>query len=108
MIKPSESDYQDLLPLRERAKNQSIWRLKNGMEEMVEKLVKKLSNDDKVRLYLNEPIERLEFESENTQKKSVRIKTKTHDQKVDIVISSIYSKCKFIQNSPKCNFIPKF
>lgn len=90
-MKPPENDFLDLLALRERAKNQSIWRLKNGMEEMVEKLVKNLSKDEKVRLYLNEPIESLEFDDDNAHK-SVRVKSKNQDEKVDIVISSIYSK----------------
>jgi protoporphyrinogen oxidase len=95
VLKPSESDFQDLVLLRDRAKNQSIWRLKNGMEEMVEKLVKKLSEDETIRLHLNEPIEKLEFEREsNLTKKTVRIKSRSFDEKVDMVISSIYSKCK--------------
>jgi len=95
VLKPSESDFQDLVSLRDRAKNQSIWRLKNGMEEMVEKLVKKLSNDETIRLHLNEPIEKLEFESESTvTKPTVRIKSRSFDERVDMVISSIYSKCK--------------
>ena len=99
MLKPSESDFQDLVSLRDRAKNQSIWRLKNGMEEMVEKLVKKLSNDATIRLHLNEPIEKLEFESESTvTKPTVRIKSRSFDERVDMVISSIYSKCKVKQN----------
>ena len=78
--------------LRPRVKNQSIWRLKNGMEEMIEKLVKRLSQDKQVRLHLNEPIERIEFDNDGKER-SVRVKSKSIDEKFDVVISSIYSRC---------------
>ena len=97
MFPPSENDFQDLRALRDRAKNQSIWRLKNGMEEMVEKLVKKLSKDDKVHLHLNEPIQRLDFNN-SSQDRSIKIKSTSIEEEVDLVISSIYSRSVLIKN----------
>ena len=72
-------------------KGLSVWRLTNGLEEMVEKLVSKLSQDENVKLYLNEPIEKLEFNHEKKEK-SIDIITKTKKENVDIVISSVYAK----------------
>ena len=88
-----ENDYKDLHELRERSKNLSVWRLKNGMQEMVESLVQKLKSEQNVRLHLNEPIESLNFDNEKSGK-SIQIKSKSITEDVDLVISSIYSKCQ--------------
>lgn len=73
------------------AVNQSVWRVKGGMQQMSDKLVEYLSQESNdVKLYLNEPVERLDFEADS----SVRIKTKSLEQNVDVVISNINAKCK--------------
>jgi hypothetical protein len=83
-------------------KDQSVWRFKNGSEELVRRLVEKLSAENNVKLHLNEPIEKLEIDNEKFEN-SVKIKSKTREDTVDIVISSVYSKCKkfFFNFAPK-------
>ena len=89
--KPNEAIYDDLSEMKEAFKGFSVWRLANGLEEMVGKIVDKLSQDKIVKMYLNEPIEKLEFNHEKKEK-SIDIVTKTKKENVDIVISSVYSK----------------
>ncbi len=60
----------------------------------MDRLVQKLSAQSNVKMYLNEPIEKLEIDSGQFEN-SVRIKSKTREDTADIVISSVFSKCQF-------------
>ncbi len=87
-----DSNYEDLREMSKYALNQSVWRIKNGMQQMSDRLVQYLSQENNnVKLYLNEHVERVEFESDSGS--SVRIKTKSMEQSVDLVISNINAKC---------------
>jgi phytoene dehydrogenase-like protein len=89
-----EEGYQDLYPLLKDYTGQSVWRLKNGTEELINKLAENLLNEENVKIHLNEPIVSLEFDDSKTEK-SVKLKSKSTEDNFDIVISSIYSPCKF-------------
>ena len=92
--------YNDLLSVKGDYRDQSVWRLKYGSEELIERLVQFLSKEDNVKLHLNEPIEKLEID-ESKAHKSINLKSKKKEEKnIDIVISSVYS-----QNNSK--FLPE-
>lgn len=90
-IREEDEDLVDLLSIKKNYMNQSVWRLKNGLQEFTDRLSQVLSEQENVKLYLNEPVERITFDDEKREK-SVKIKTKTIEQDFDIVISTIYSK----------------
>lgn len=89
-----DEDFEDLLEIKKDYANQSVWRLRNGMQGFTDRLVDVLSKQDNVRLLLNEPVQKLEF-SKDKAEKSIKIKTKTMEKDVDIVISSVYSKSRY-------------
>jgi hypothetical protein len=66
------------------------------MSELINKLVQKLSQEQDVQFFLNDPVENIEFEIYPSNK--VKIKSKNMIQDVDLVISSIFSKSNIFQN----------
>ncbi|RNA38960.1 protoporphyrinogen oxidase [Brachionus plicatilis] len=87
----SYEKYQDLLELRDEYKHQSVWRFKDGMHKLTERLADELSKYDNVKLCLNDPVQSLNVKKE-TKEKSMTITSKNSQQDFDLVISSVYSK----------------
>ncbi|CAF0738300.1 unnamed protein product [Brachionus calyciflorus] len=83
--------YQDLVKLKENYRGQSVWRLKDGMQTLTQRLAETLSKDDNVKLSLNDPIQSIKVDH-SKKEKSIKLTSKNSEQDVDIVISSIYSK----------------
>ena len=83
----NEEGFEDLVAMRSEFKDHSVWRLKNGMQELVTNMKKRLLKKN-VTFLMNEPVNRLKFEEDH-----VEIESKSNTKKVDFVISGIYSKC---------------
>ena len=95
----AEKDFKDLVDLRQHFKNQSVWRIRTGMSELVDKIVDKLSQEKNVKFFLNEPVDSVDFSQDESQQ--IQIKTKSSTQNVDLVISSVHSGCNlnyFLKN----------
>ena len=71
----AEKDFKDLVDLRQHFKNQSVWRIRTGMSELVDKIVDKLTQEKNVKIFLNEPVENLDFYKDESQQ--IQIKTKS-------------------------------
>ncbi len=88
--------HNDLAQIQKNYAQKSVWRLKHGLEEMVERITQNLTNantDSKsFSLYLNEPIEKLEID-ENSNK--IKLKSKSLSDEFDFVISSVLAKRKY-------------
>ena len=88
--------HKDLAQIQKNYAQKSVWRLKYGLEEMVEKITQNLTNANsdskKFCLYLNEPIEKLEVD-ENSNR--IKLNTKSSSDEFDIVISSVFAKRKY-------------
>lgn len=82
--------YSDLVEMKKMLTGLSVWRLKNGMNEMINKLSLKLSSDENVKIHLNEPLTSLDFVND----KSIKLKTKTVEDDFDLVISTINSQSR--------------
>jgi phytoene dehydrogenase-like protein len=81
-------EYSDLTVLRQKYFGQSVWRLKSGIETLVDALVNSLKSNNNVKLYLNEPCEKISFD----QNKKINVKTKHSNEKLDFVISALQAK----------------
>lgn len=79
------------MELRDEYKHQSVWRFKDGMHKLTERLADELSKYDNVKLCLNDPVQSLNVKKE-TKEKSMTITSKNSQQDFDLVISSVYSK----------------
>lgn len=86
-LQAAENTYKDLVDLRQHFRKQSVWRVRTGMSDMVDKLAKNVTKNGDVRILLNESVESLEFSNEK-----VKIKSTSCVNDVDFVISSVYSK----------------
>jgi len=64
------------------------------MSDLVDRLVDKLAREGDVRLLLNEPVEELRFAKSHETNQQIEIKSKHSVNNVDLVVSSVYSKCK--------------
>lgn len=91
-----EEKYKDLTELRQHFKNQSVWRVRSGMTDLVNKLVDKLDSEKNVRILLNESVENLEFNKLNKNNGQIQVKSANSVENVDLVISTVYTKCKKI------------
>lgn len=91
-----EEQYKDLVDLRKHfdPKNLSVWKVDSGMSSLVNKLIENLASDDYVRFKLNEPVEALEFNKRSGDSNQIQIKSSNSVENFDMVISSVYSKCK--------------
>lgn len=82
--------YQDLLELRDKYKHQSVWRFRDGMQKLTERLAEELSKCENVKLCLNDPVESIKSKND-----TMSVTSKSSQQDFDIVISSVYSKRRF-------------
>lgn len=85
----------DLMETQRTYKGSSIWRLKNGTQEIIDKLSGRLSAEKDVKLHLNEPIVSLEVD-DGKKANSIHLKTKSTEDTYDIVISAISSKSNYL------------
>lgn len=79
------------MELRDNYKHQSVWRFKNGMQKLTERLAEDLSKYDNVKLCLNDPVQSISTKN-NTKEKSMRVTSRSSKQDFDIIISSVYSR----------------
>ncbi len=93
--KLDENAYKDLTEMRKYFKNQSVWRVRSGMSDLVNKIVDKLTKEENVKLLLNEPVVSLRFSKSDETSHKIEIKSKNSVNNVDLIVSSVYSKCKF-------------
>lgn len=91
--KPVKPIYSDLVEMKKSLTGLSVWRLKNGMEEMVEKLADELSQNENVKINLNEPVVSLELDETKTER-SLKLKTKSIQDDFDVVISCVNGQSK--------------
>ncbi len=91
--------HKDLALIQKNYAQKSVWRLKYGLEEMVEKLTQNLTNanncnktSNNFSLYLNEPIDKLEVDSNSNK---IKLKSKSFSDEFDFVISSVLAKRKY-------------
>jgi protoporphyrinogen oxidase len=96
-LKDNFPNYRDLIRIEKDHKKKSVWRLKYGLEEMIEKLINNLSESEqkenvKVTLHLNQPVENLEM----CDSSKSNLKSKSLQESFDIVISSVLSKRNII------------
>lgn len=91
-----EDQYKDLVDLRKHfdPSNLSVWKVDSGMSSLVNKLVENLGSDGYVKFNLNEPVETLEFNKRSGDSNQIQIKSSNSVENYDMVISSVYSKCK--------------
>lgn len=76
--------------MKERFTNFSVWRFKNGTQTLVDALVNTLNKYEDVKFNLNEKCLNIDL-SRNLSKINVQTDKNAYD--VDLVISSVYSKC---------------
>ena len=66
-----------------------MWRFKSGIQTLVDTLVDNLkANEDVIKLNLNEPCERINFDGDN----KIQLKTNSREEEFDVVICSSLSK----------------
>ncbi len=66
-----------------------MWRFKSGIQTLVDTLVDSLkANEDVIKLNLNEPCERINFDGDN----KIQLKTNSREEEFDVVICSSLSK----------------
>ena len=82
--------YPDLTTLRGDFKGYSVWRCRNGLEELTDRIRKNLPSD-KFKLLTNERVKSLEFSDTSS---SVKVNTERQQYDADLVISSLNSQCK--------------
>jgi hypothetical protein len=83
--------YEDLIKIRDKFKNLSVWRFKNGMQTLTDSLVDNLQKFNDVQLNSNEECIKIDFNKNNSNKVGITSTKNSYD--FDYVISGIYSKC---------------
>ena len=74
-------------------KGYSVWRVRNGLEELTDRIRKNLPSD-KFKLLTNERVKNLEFSDTSS---TVKVNTERQQYDADVVISGLNSQCKILQ-----------
>ena len=96
-VKAQSSLFPELVEMKKNFQGLSVWRLKNGLSQLVDRLIDNLNNSDdndeekkqSISLNSNEKVESLSFNRSNSK---MQVKTNKSEHEFDLVVSALSAK----------------